>query len=75
MNMFWELLEAVLEMYDRFSGIVKFWSSLPVKEILKTGCHIYILMKEVIILGKRSLSLHQRKKLSMFTSQLLIYYA
>ena len=67
--MFRELLEAV--MYDRFSGIINFD---PVKEILKTGCHIYILMKEVIILGKRSLSLHQRKKLSMFTSQLLIYY-
>ena len=38
-----------LEMYDRFSGIINFD---PVKEILKTGCHIYILMKEVIILGK-----------------------
>ena len=70
MSMFWELLEPVLEMHDRFSGIINFDS---VKGILKTGCHIYILMKEVIILGKRSLSLHQRKKLSMFTSQLLIY--
>ena len=48
MNMFWELLEAVSEMYDRFSGIINFD---PVKWILKTGCHIYILMKEVI-LGK-----------------------
>ena len=47
MNMFRELLEAV--MYDRFSGIINFD---PVKEILKTQCHIYILMKKVIILRK-----------------------
>ena len=26
MNLFWELLEAVIKWYDRFSGI-KFWSS------------------------------------------------
>ena len=45
--MFRELLEAV--MYDRFSGIINFD---PVKEILKIRCHIYNLMKEVIILGK-----------------------
>ena len=49
MNMFLELLEVVLEMYDHFSGIINFD---PVKEILKTGCHIYILMKKLIILGK-----------------------
>ena len=73
MNMFWELLEAVSEIYDRFSGIIKFG---PVKEILKTGCHIYILMKEVIVLGKWGLSLHQRKKVNMFTSQsLFIIYS
>ena len=45
--MFRELLEAV--MYDRFSGIINFD---PVKEILKIRCHIYILMKKVIILRK-----------------------
>ena len=49
MKIFRELLEAVLEMYDRFSGIMNFD---PVKEILKIGCQIYILMREVIILGK-----------------------
>ena len=47
--MFGELLGAVLKMYDRFSGIINFD---PVKEIPKMRCHIYILMKEVIILGK-----------------------
>ena len=58
-------------MYDRFSGIINFD---PVK-ILKIRCHIYILMKKVIILRKKwSLSLHHRKKLNIFTSQLLIYY-
>ena len=47
----------------------------PVKEIPKIRCHIYILMKKVIILRKKwSLSLHHRKKLNIFTSQLLIYY-
>ena len=71
--MFRELLEAV--MYDRFSGIINFD---PVKEILKTQCHIYILMKKVIILRKihvkmKSL-LHHRKKLNIFMPQLLIYY-
>ena len=43
--MFREFLEAV--MYDRFSGIINFD---PVKEILKIRCHIYILMKKLIIL-------------------------
>ena len=47
--MFGELLRAVLKMYDRFSGIINFD---PVKEILKIRCHIYILMKKVIILRK-----------------------
>ena len=50
----------------------------PVKEILKMRCHIYILMQKVIILRKIlwkwSLSLHHRKKLNIFTPQLLIYY-
>ena len=36
-------------MYDRFSGIIYFD---PVKEILKIRCHIYILVKDMIILGK-----------------------
>ena len=41
MNMFWELLEAALKMYDCFWGIINFD---PVKEI---QCHIYILMRGV----------------------------
>ena len=46
-----------------------------VKEILKTRCHIYILMKKVIILRRKwSLWLHHSNKLNIFTSQLLIYY-
>ena len=64
------IIRSLLEMYDR---IINFD---PVKEILKTGCHIYILMKEVIVLGKWGLSLHQRKKVNMFTSQpLFIIYS
>ena len=71
MNMFWELLEAVIKCMIVFQEL----NFDPVKEILKIRCHIYILMKKVIILRKKwSLSLHHRKKLNIFTSQLLIYY-
>ena len=50
----------------------------PVTEILKTRCHIYILMKIVIILRKihvkmKSFAQH-RKKLNIFTPQLPICY-
>ena len=61
-------------MYDRFSGI-KFWYSERNTE--NTMLH-YILMKKVIIIRKIhvkwSLSLHYRKKVKIFTPQLLIYY-
>ena len=55
----------------------------PVKEeILKLQCHIYILMKKVIILRKSqcgsevflSTILNHRKILKIFTLQLAIYY-
>ena len=71
MNMFWEILEAVLKCMIVFQEL----NFDPVKEILKIRCHIYILMKKVIILRKKwRLLLHHRKKLNIFTSQLLIYY-
>ena len=38
MNMFWELLEAALKMYDRFSGIINFD---PVKGILKIDVTLF----------------------------------
>ena len=61
-------------MYDRFSEL----NFNSVKEILKIQCHIYILMKKMVILRKihvkmKSL-LHHRKKLSISTPPLLIYY-
>ena len=74
MNMFWELLEAVIKCMICMI-VFQELNFDPVKEILKIRCHIYILMKKVIILRKKwSLSLHHRKKLNIFTSQLLIYY-
>ena len=48
MNMFWELLEAVIKSMIVFQEL----DFNPVKEILKIRCHIYILMKKVIILRK-----------------------
>ena len=48
MNMFWELLEAVIKCMIVFQEL----NFDPVKEILKIQCHIYILMRKVIILGK-----------------------
>ena len=47
MNMFWELLEAVIRCIA-FQEL----NFDPVKEILKIWYHIYILMKKVIILRK-----------------------
>ena len=41
MNMFWELLEAVIKCMIVFQEL----NFDPVKEILKIRCHIYILMK------------------------------
>ena len=74
MNIFWELLEAVIKCMIIFQGL----NFDAVKEILKIRSHIYILMKKVIILRKNmwqwSLSPHHRKKLNIFTPQLLIYY-
>ena len=46
MNMFWELLEAAINRMV----VLQELNFDPVKEMLKVGCHIYILMKEVIIL-------------------------
>ena len=48
MNMFWEFLEAVIKCMIVFQEL----NFDPVKEILKIRCHIYILMKKVIILRK-----------------------
>ena len=45
MNMFWELLEAVIKSMIVFQEL----NLDPVKEILKIPCHIYILMKKVAI--------------------------
>ena len=46
--MFRELLEAVIKCMIVFQEL----NFDPVKEILKIRCHIYILMKKVIILRK-----------------------
>ena len=48
MDMFSELLEAVINCMMIFQELI----FDPVKEILKIRCHIYILMKKVIILRK-----------------------
>ena len=48
MNMFRKLLEAVIQCMIVFQEL----NFDPVKEILKIQCHIYILMKKVIILRK-----------------------
>ena len=48
MNMFWEWLQAVIKCMIIFQEL----NFDPVKEILKIRCHIYILMKKVIILRK-----------------------
>ena len=70
MNMFWELLEAV----NRFSGI-KFWSSEWNTENTMLS-HLKCIEKSDYFKENIcwSLSLHHRKKLNIFTSQLLIYY-
>ena len=44
--MFWELSEAVINRMV----VLQELNFDPVKEMLKIGCHIYILMKEMIIL-------------------------
>ena len=48
MNMFWELLEAIIKYMIVFQEL----NFDLVKEILKIRCRIYILMKKVIILRK-----------------------
>ena len=48
--MSWELLEAVIRCMIVFQAL----NFVPVIEILKIGCHIYILMKIVIILMKNT---------------------
>ena len=63
MNMFWELLEAVLEMYDRFSGIINVGKVK--KNTENRMSHLYF-NEGSIILGKWSLLLHHL--LNMFTS-------
>ena len=75
-NMFWELLEAFIKSRSFFRNkILIQWKNTEIR------CHIYILMKKVIILGKIheplwkwSLSHHHKKKLKIFTLQRLIYY-
>ena len=48
MNMFWELLEAVIKCMIVFQEL----NFDPVKEIRKIRCHIYILMKKWLFWGK-----------------------
>ena len=64
---------------NRFSGFIKFLSSERNTEII---CHIYILMKKIIILGKTNMTIKSSnphssffhwKKLNIFTLKLQIY--
>ena len=56
MNMFWELLEAVIKCMIVFQEL----NFDPVKEIMKI-CHIYILMKKVII-HEKTWKIHVKMK-------------
>ena len=72
MNMFRNLLEAVFKRMIVFQEL----NFDPVKEILKIQCHIYILMKKVVILRKihvkwKSFAPPQKETKNM--PQLLIY--
>ena len=74
-----ELLETCYQMYDRFSVFIKFWSSERSTE--NTIWHLYFNEESDYSEGNtrdndvfRSTILHLRKKLNIYTIQLLICY-